>query len=814
MVDSTSVVRGRVFARVWPVILCLFACRPGSCFGQLATIDDSWWTYQQDCNSDGCQAGTLSGDFARLNWNPDVTNCNGTLTVHEIVYSKPCVSGAWTPLFTNAAHSITGCRSSDSQSLDVQMAAGCACFDYKIEIYREGHAQPDYVRSSTNDPDLFQHREQLLVEDVCPNDPFSSCTTLTGSFGAVAAHNLSATKQPGEPDHAGDPGGKSLWFCWTAPTNRPVTFDTIGSTFDTLLAVYVGNSVSNLSLIASDDDIIPGNYVQSTLTFTPTGGTTYHIAVDGWGGASGIIALNWNQAGALSPLPDLIIWGPAASPSVLTRTFASNDCEVVEGCATPGTHRLLSFTTETRNIGVGDLYLGNPATNSLFEYASCHGHYHFEEFVDYTLLDTNGDVVAAGHKVGFCLEDVRAWSPTANPTSRYNCGNQGIQSGWADVYAAGLPCQYIDITALDPGNYVLRMVVNPAGLLQEATTNNNITTVPVVIPPDCSIPITNDNFATPIVLGTAPLSVSELSACSSKQSGEPNHAGNPGGHSIWFSWTPSSNHNAVITTRRSDFDTLLAIYTGNSVSNLTPVASSDDISSSNLQSMASFPAVAGTAYHIAVDGKNGAVGTVTLNVDPPGNDDFAARYTVTGSSGSTNGYTTGASKETGEPAHAFDVGGHSVWFTWTAPLNGPVEFNTAGSTFDTTLAIYTGNGIGNLALQASNDDDTENGLHTSRLSFEAIAGVTYEIAIDGYAADSGRFNLNWNMVSQLGISGMTNGVFRISFSGVNGQRYALLVSTDLVTWSTQATRTMSGNSQDYIDLAPGRARFYRTVLLP
>jgi hypothetical protein len=429
-------------------------------------------------------------------------------------------------------------------------------------------------------------------------------------------------------------------------------------------------------------------------------------------------------------------------------------------------------------------------------------------------LDTNGNVVAAGHKVGFCLEDVRAWSTTASPTARYNCGNQGIQSGWADVYAAGLPCQYIDITGLDPGNYVLRMVVNPAGLLTESTTNNNVTTVPVVIPPDCSILASNDAFSTPTVLGTPPLSTSELSACSGKQTGEPNHAGNSGGHSIWFSWTPASNHNAVITTRRSDFDTLLAVYTGASVSSLTSVASNDDIGSSNLQSMVSFAALAGTTYRIAVDGHNGAVGTVALNVDPPGNDDFVARYLITGNSGTTNGYTTGASKEAGEPAHAFDVGGHSVWFRWIAPLSGPVEFNTAGSPFDTTLAVYTGPGMGTLVMRAANDDDTANGLHSSRLSFNAVAGVTYQIAIDGYGGDSGLFNLNWNMVSQLAISGMTNGVFRISFSGVNGQRYALLMSTDLLTWSTQATRTMSGNSQDYIDVVPGRVHFYRTVLLP
>ena len=81
-----------------------------------------------------------------------------------------------------------------------------------------------------------------------------------------------------------------------------------------------------------------------------------------------------------------------------------------------------------------------------------------------------------------------------------------------------------------------------------------------------------------------------------------------------------------MSTKRSDFDTLLAVYTGDSVDQLTPVASNDDIILGEYQqSYLSFPATAGTTYRIAVDGYAGAVGTVVLNVDPPANDDFEMR---------------------------------------------------------------------------------------------------------------------------------------------------------------------------------------------
>src|SRR2546423_14625276 len=56
----------------------------------------------------------------------------------------------------------------------------------------------------------------------------------------------------------------------------------------------------------------------------------------------------WNVRGAL---PDLTIYGPAANPHVVYRSFASNDCAVNEGCVEPGTRALLALTTQTRDVG-------------------------------------------------------------------------------------------------------------------------------------------------------------------------------------------------------------------------------------------------------------------------------------------------------------------------------------------------------------------------------------------------------------------------------------------------------------------------------
>ena len=85
-------------------------------------------------------------------------------------------------------------------------------------------------------------------------DNFADRVTLAGANGAVAGSSLFATKEPGEPNHGGKPGGRSVWFTWQAPNDGIASFRTNGSSFDTLLGVYTGTNVSELTTIAGDDD--------------------------------------------------------------------------------------------------------------------------------------------------------------------------------------------------------------------------------------------------------------------------------------------------------------------------------------------------------------------------------------------------------------------------------------------------------------------------------------------------------------------------------------------------------------------------------
>lgn len=130
----------------------------------------------------------------------------------------------------------------------------------------------------------------------------------------------------------------------------------------------------------------------------------------------------------------------------------------------------------------------------------------------------------------------------------------------------------------------------------------------------------NDNFATDtVLLGMTNQTITTVNAItstqfSSKEVGEPNHAGNIGGKSVWFEWVAPVAGMVSIDTHGSNFDTLLAVYTGSSVSTLIEIASNDNDGSANGTSGLSFVATAGTIYKIAVDGFNGASGNVMLNL--------------------------------------------------------------------------------------------------------------------------------------------------------------------------------------------------------
>jgi hypothetical protein len=185
-------------------------------------------------------------------------------------------------------------------------------------------------------------------------------------------------------------------------------------------------------------------------------------------------------------LPDLFIEENQllSSMNVEQDDFEADDCEIVEGCVpVPGRRRLLRFDTMTPNTGDGDLFMGPPQYRpDLFTFSPCHNHYHFNGYASYELVDSLGNVVAPGHKQAFCLLDFVPWDPQLDfGDAKYTCEQQGISQGFADIYDSYLDCQYVDITDVAPGDYVLRVTLNVDHVVAELDYTNNVAEVPVTL---------------------------------------------------------------------------------------------------------------------------------------------------------------------------------------------------------------------------------------------------------------------------------------------------------------------------------------------
>ena len=565
----------------------------------------------------------------------------------------------------------------------------------------------------------------VLPIDAGANDNFANAQLINPGQSRLVGSNVGATKEAGEPDHAGNPGGASIWYKWVAPNTSTYTFNTIGSSFDTLLAVYTGDGVTDLTEVASDDDF--GTSVQSSVVFDTTFGTTYYIAVDGARQAS----------------------GQAAQGTVVLNEVPDGDVPVLN-----------DFSPTTGSVG---------QTVRLFG----------ANFLTVSGVQFNNTDAA-----------FRIDSPTQITTT----------------VPAGATTGPISLTDTND---------------DFTSSESYFTVVPSPV---------NDNFvnATPVTGASVALTGTNVGA--TKEAGEPNHAGNVGGSSVWFDWTAPSTHAVSINTVGSDFDTLLAVYTGTAVNALTPVASNDDNGGPEGASGVIFNAVAGTVYRIAIDGYNGAVGNYHFNIAqvsgtpvitsftptsggagttvvltgagfltttrvqfngtaapsftvdgdtqlvvtapngvssgpitvtgldgtgtsatsftvtaPPANDNFGNSQLLSGAAPlSVTGYTSGATKEAGEPdIIAGDAGGHSIWYTWTPPTSGDYVISTRGSDFDTLLGIYTGSTVASLTPVAANDDDPEGGL-TSAITLTAVRGTAYRIVVDGSNGEAGNVVLSIN----------------------------------------------------------------------
>ena len=120
-------------------------------------------------------------------------------------------------------------------------------------------------------------------------------TTVTG-YNGTQTFVTAVGKTSSEPNACGVIGGSSYWFTYQPPTNGLVTFNTSGSTYNTVLGIYVDNGqnlgYASLVSVTCNDDY--GTNKTSLVSWSGSAKTNYFIMLDGVNAATGTAYLNYS----------------------------------------------------------------------------------------------------------------------------------------------------------------------------------------------------------------------------------------------------------------------------------------------------------------------------------------------------------------------------------------------------------------------------------------------------------------------------------------------------------------------------------------
>ncbi|MCI4671584.1 MAG: T9SS type A sorting domain-containing protein [Bacteroidia bacterium] len=579
-----------------------------------------------------------------------------------------------------------------------------------------------------------------------------------GCNGIPNGDNTGASIQNGEPNPSCFSGAiNTVWYSFVGPASGRVKISTnyaIGTNMDTEIAMYALNSgqctnLSGLSLIAckQDDNMAPV-FFNSTIDEAPVvPGTTYYVAVSGWGNTQGSFCVTVDEVPSPVPAPpandtlcNAIVLGVDSSCNGMSNGQNVNAFfevgEPLGSCTSDNNTVWFSFVAPaagaveiTTDVNVGgsntvtDLTLfalpGGNCTNlsDLFEIACARGNGTNGSTIDTTRV-IPGDtyyVAVSGGSGSFCIE-VSSAGGIVYPVNDNLCD--------AISLTVGAPCQ---------GNF----------------DNTNATL----------------------------------------EIGEPTGSCFVGGaNSVWFSFVGPSTGAVSITTdidsMGTNDDTEMSVYAlpGGNCSNLSDLVElecSQD-NGSTLQFNAfieGVPVDAGVTYYVQVSGYNGTEGTFCIAVEEaflPSNDKVCDAIAIPVDGMIYDYFNLSATTEPGEDTlvniPVGDGEGNFAWFenslrttTWhsfVAPTSGSVRIDLcnggAGTTdFDTQLAVFSGDtcdGFQNFSFIAGNDDDAS-GCTTTLNRFSSVLDVncltpgdSYFILVDGFLNQSGFYSISINEI--------------------------------------------------------------------
>ena len=436
------------------------------------------------------------------------------------------LNGTSIPGATNNSFTVSNAQPFNSGAYDVVVANAVAFSNspiFTVEVNFPGN-----VPTTGN----FDFANSIPINPLIgPVSGINSNSPATGEIGTIASK----------------PAGRFLWYNWTASFTGTISLDTLGSSFDTLMGVYTGNSVNTLTSVGQDDD--SGGFFTSLVSFNCVQGTTYQIAVAGYNGAEGTLILG------LAPGTGYRVLNPGSGAAVPVITQQPSNQIVNVGQA-------VTLSVMANNATAYQWYFANaPVVGATTN----------------NLVISNFPAGAVG--VYYAL--------VANAV------------GAAQSEPAAVELLNPDQTVGAPNTLLLDKFIDA----QELTSG---------VTPEHSRPELGGDTA------GYTLSQSFSTVGATKEEGEPNHAGQPGGASYWYSYTAHFAGSLRFDTTNSTFNTILAVYTGpgTSFSTLVPVgaAYTTNYVLNGQPSVTVSNVFSGAKYYIAIDGYLGAIGNARLNV--------------------------------------------------------------------------------------------------------------------------------------------------------------------------------------------------------
>ncbi|HVM49197.1 MAG TPA: PPC domain-containing protein [Candidatus Acidoferrum sp.] len=517
---------------------------------------------------------------------------------------------------------------------------------------------------------------QAVASPPPANDTCAGAVPMTE--GVTYTVNTVQATEVGDPSPCCFGLGRGVWYAFTPPITERVTISTCGSDFNTAMAVYTGSCASLGSPLVSDDDNGPdcgGN--NASVNFSATAGVTYYVLVGGSSGAGGNLQI---KATASSPPANDTCAG--AVPMTEGVVYTVNTVQATEvGDPSP-----CCF-----GLGRGVWYSFTPPITERVTITTCGSDFN----------------TAMAVYTGSCASISSSSPIVSNDDNGPACtGNNASVN-----FSASAEVTY----------YVLVGGSSGAG--------GNLQIQALATPPPA-----NDTCAGAVPM--TPGTIYTVNTLQATEVGDPSPCCFGLGRGVWYSLMPSVTGPVIISTCGSDFNTAMAVYTGNcgTISQSSPITSNDDNGPdcSGKNASVNFVGSAGVQYWILVGGSSGEGGNLEIvaSVAPPTNDVCSGAIAMT--AGTTYTVPTFNATSSGDPSPACGAGfGRGVWFTYQPAASGPVGVSTCGSDFSTALAVYTGACGGTFTPVACSGGPGGLCANEASLVFNGTAGTNYCILAGG-----------------------------------------------------------------------------------